>query len=105
MRLDHEGYFPSYALITEGKIADIHFTRLLDLPKDSIVEMDRGYNDYELFAKWPNKKIWFVTRLKSNAVYKIIEEKNTPQKGNIISDQVIRLTGNDAEEKCTHPLR
>ena len=105
MLLDHEGYFPSYALITEGKVADIHFARLLDLPQDSIVAMDRGYNDYELFAKWSDKKIWFVTRLKSNAVYKVIEEKNPPQKGNIVSDQVICLTGNDAEEKCSHPFR
>jgi hypothetical protein len=105
MLLDHEGYLPTFALITEGNVSDIHFARLLDLPPDSIVAMDRAYNDYELFAKWTDRSIWFVTRLKSNAVYEVVEKKDIPQRGNIISDQVIRFTGNITAKKGPHPLR
>jgi hypothetical protein len=105
MLLDHEGYLPTFALITPGNVCDIHFARLLDLPPDSIVAMDRAYNDYELFAKWTDRKIWFVTRLKSNAVYEVVEERETPQKGNIVSDQVIRFTGNNTAKKCPCSLR
>jgi len=105
MLLDHEGYLPTFALITEGNVSDIHFARVLDLPPDSIVAMDRAYNDYELFARWTGRNIWFVTRLKSNAVYKVVEERKTPQKGHIISDQVIRFTGSNTAEKCPCPLR
>jgi hypothetical protein len=105
MLLDHEGYLPTFALITEGKVSDIHFARLLDLPADSIVAMDRAYNDYEMFAKWTDGKIWFVTRLKSNAVYEVVEKRETPQKGSIISDEVIRLSGKTTAQKCPHPLR
>ncbi|MCG8672886.1 MAG: IS4 family transposase [Pseudomonadales bacterium] len=105
MLLDHQGYLPSYALITEGAVSDIHFARLLDLPPDSIVAMDRAYNDYEMFAKWTDRKIWFVTRMKSNTVYQVVEERKTPQKGHILSDQIIRLTGTHAGKKCPNLLR
>lgn len=105
MLLDHDGYLPTYALITEGKIADVHFARLLDLPKDSIVAMDRGYNDYELFSKWIDRGIWFVTRLKSNAAYEVIEERKSIPTRNILSDEVICFTGTESKKKCPHPLR
>lgn len=105
MLLDHEGYLPTFALITQGKVSDIHFARRLDLPPDSIVAMDRAYNDYELFARWTDRKVWFVTRLKSNAVYEVVEKRDTPQRGNIISDEVIRFTGNTTASKCPHHVR
>jgi hypothetical protein len=105
MLLDHDGYLPTYALITEGKIADVHFARFLDLPPDSIVAMDRGYNDYELFSKWIDRRIWFVTRLKSNAAYEVIKTREPIPTRNILSDEIIRFTGSGAQRKCPHPLR
>jgi hypothetical protein len=39
----------------------------LDLNAGSSVAMDRGYNDYALFAKWTGRGVFFVTRLKDNA--------------------------------------
>ena len=105
MLLDHDGYLPTYALVTEGKVADVHFARFLDLPKDSIVAMDRGYNDYELFSKWVDKKIWFVTRQKSNAAYEVIEKRESIPTRNILSDEIIRFTGPESSKKCPHPLR
>ena len=105
MLLDHDGYLPTYALITEGKIADVYFTRFLDLPPDSIIAMDRGYIDYELFSKWIDKKIWFVTRLKSNAAYEVIEERASIPTRNILSDEIIRFTGSESRKKCPHSLR
>jgi hypothetical protein len=105
MLLDHDGYLPTYALITEGNISDIHFTRFLDLPPDSIVAMDRGYNDYELFSKWIDRRIWFVTRLKSNAAYEVIETRKPIPTRHILSDEIIRFTGSGSQKKCPHPLR
>jgi hypothetical protein len=105
MLLDHDGYLPTYALVTEANISDVYFARLLDLPEESIVAMDRGYNDYELFSKWTDRRIWFVTRLKSNAAYKVIEEREAIPSRNILSDEIIRFTGADSKKKCPHPLR
>jgi hypothetical protein len=105
MLLDHDGYLPCYALITEGKIADVQFARFLNLPPDSIVAMDRGYNDYELYSKWIDKKIWFVTRLKSNAAYEVIESRESIPRRNILSDEIIGITGLESKRKCPHSLR
>lgn len=103
--LDHDHYMPSFVRITEAKQHDVKAARLLRLNPGSIVAMDRAYNDYELFGRWTAQGTFFVTRLKDNAVYEVIENRDVPQNRNIVSDQVIRLVGIKAEQKCPQPLR
>jgi hypothetical protein len=62
--------------------------------------MDRGYNDYGLFGKWTGEEIYFVTRLKENAAYEVVEECALPKGRNIRSDQRIRLTGKSARQSA-----
>jgi len=50
MLLDHDGYLPTYVHLTDGKVSDIDVARRLVFPPDSIVVMDRGYTDYQMFA-------------------------------------------------------
>lgn len=73
--LDHDGCLPVYAHITEGSVADVTVAQQLILPPGSIVVMDRGYTDYRLFETWSEEKIGFVTRLKDNADYGIVEKR------------------------------
>lgn len=104
--LDHDGYLPEYALITEGKVHEINVARKLRLSPHSIVAIDRGYIDYELFSRWTEQKIWFVTRFKSNACYETIYR--TPLDclpENILADELIRFTGKTSRQKCYHTLR
>lgn len=103
--LDHDGYLPTYAYITEGKIHEVNMARTLKLPAGSIVAMDRGYNDYGLYYDWTQTGVYFVTRQKENAVYEVIEERNLPKNRNIRADQVIRFTGPVSKLKCPIPLR
>jgi hypothetical protein len=103
--LDHDQYMPSFVRITEAKQHDVKTARLLHLNPGSIVAMDRGYNDYELFGLWTERGIIFVTRLKDNALYEVVESREVPQNRNIVSDEIIRLTGVKAEQKCPHLLR
>lgn len=103
--LDHDDYMPSYALITEAKRHDRTVARRFNLKPGSIVAFDRAYNDYTLFSQWTENGIFFVTRLKDNAVYRIVESRSVPQNRNILADQVIQLTGQRSEEKCPHLLR
>lgn len=49
---DHDGYLPSFAIITEGKVSDAKVAHLLQFDPGTIVIDDRGYNDYGLFGKW-----------------------------------------------------
>jgi hypothetical protein len=103
--LDHEGYLPTFALITTGKVHDVKVAQRLGFPAGSIVVMDRGYNDYSMFSRWTEEGIYFVTRLKRNATYRVVERRRAPKHLGILCDQVIRLTGLTARRDCPHLLR
>jgi hypothetical protein len=103
--LDHEGYLPTFAYISNGKKHDVTVARKIPLAVGSIVAMDRGYNDYKLFASWTDNGIYFVTRLKDNADYTVIEKRQVPKNRNILSDQLIQFNGYYAKKDCPHILR
>lgn len=103
--LDHDDYMPSYVLITEAKRHDSKILHLLRLAAGSIIVMDRAYNLYQQFATWIVQGVFFVTRMKENAVYTVIERRTVPRNRHIRSDEIIRLTGANAHAKCPHPLR
>lgn len=103
--LDHTDYMPAFVLVTEARRHDRSAARGVALPAGSIVAMDMAYTDYRQFARWTDEGVWFVTRQKDNAVYKVEKKNPVPQRGNILSDQLIRLTGQSAAEKCPHLLR
>jgi IS4 transposase len=71
----------------------------------SIVAMDRGYNDYALSGTWTDQKIYFVTRLKENAAYEVLEEGPLPANRGIRADQLIQFTGEKAQRDCPNLLR
>lgn len=103
--LDHDDYLPSYVLITEAKRSDVKMAEAFALNPGSIVVMDRGYNDYSLFGNWTAEEIHFVTRLKDNAAYEVVEECTVPEGRNIRSDQLIRFSGEKAYRDCPCLLR
>jgi hypothetical protein len=103
--LDHDDYLPRYVLITEARRSDVKMAGAFPLNPGSIVAMDRGYNDYALFGRWTAEEIYFVTRLKDNAVYQVVEHCAVPENRNIRSDQLIRFTGEKAQKDCPCLLR
>jgi len=103
--LDHDGYLPVYAHITEGSVHEINIARTLKFPAGSIVAMDMGFTDYSLYKDWTDSKIYFVTRLKDNAAYEVVKKFNPPENRNILSDQLIRFTNADSKKKCPYLLR
>lgn len=103
--LDHDDYLPSFVLLTVAKVHDSKILRLLRLAAGSIIVMDKAYNAYEQFAQWCLQGVFFVTRMKDNAIYEVVEQKSVPKNRNIRSDEIIRLTGARAQDKCPHLLR
>jgi hypothetical protein len=99
--LDHDGYFPVFAHITDGRTHDLTVAKTLSFPKGSIVVMDRGYVNYALFARWTQEGVWFVTRQKGNANYTVIEEKRVPVNRSILKDQ--HITCNVYASRKAHP--
>ena len=89
--LDHDGYLPSFAVVTEGKHSELQVARSLQLEAGTILAIDRGYNDYKWFAEMTQNGIFFVTRMKTNTVYYTVEVCAVPEKGNVVSDQLVTL--------------
>ncbi|MGH2375706.1 MAG: IS4 family transposase [bacterium] len=103
--LDHDGYLPSVVVVTEGKRHDVRVARTLRFDPGTIVVMDRGYVDYAWFGRLTTEGVFFVTRLKDNALYRVVERRRPPERSPVQRDEVIRLTGVAAETKCPHDLR
>jgi hypothetical protein len=87
--LDHDGYLPSYAVITEGKKHEVRVARQMRFAPGTILVFDRGYTDYEWFASLIQQGVYFVTRLKENADYGVVENLAVPQGRGVRRDQVI----------------
>lgn len=91
--LDHEDYLPHYVLITNAKKPDVQVAHYLSLNPGSIVVMDLGYIDYDLFTKWTKAGIFFVTRLRRDLKWKRLKACAIPHNRNIVSDEIIRFQG------------
>ena len=102
--LDHDGYLPSFAVITDGLCHDVKVAYTLKFDPGTVVVDDRGYNDYHLFAKWTEDEVFFVTRQKGNATYSVIESREGHVHP-VLKDEIILLTGPGAAEKCPFPIR
>jgi len=87
--LDHDGYLPSFAVLTEGKTSEIKVARTLRFTPGTILAIDRGYIDYEWFRELTQEEVYFVTRMKEKAVYEVKEELQVPQNSNVVRDQII----------------
>ena len=90
--------------MTDGKAHDITAARALSLPKHSIVVMDRGYTDYAWYNQLNKNDIYFVTRLKTNAQYRVIERRTVLKAKGLTRDQTIELAGAKAKH-CPSRLR
>jgi hypothetical protein len=103
--LDHDGYLPSFAVITEGKIPDIKVAQQLHFGPDTIVVDDRGYVDYELYRQWTSQKVYFVTRLKRNAQYQVIHQNPIAWRSTVITDETIQMKDDYNRQTCEYYLR
>jgi len=67
--LDANGYLPEFISLTDGKTHEINWAKTLTLPRGSFVVFDRGFTDYSWYQTLTEAGIFFVTRLKTNALF------------------------------------
>lgn len=81
--------------ITAAKVHDKNFLKELELVSHSMVVFDRAYNYYHQFAIWTQNQVYFVTRIKKNAVYTVIEELQVnhriKNKAMVLREEIIEL--------------
>lgn len=91
-----------FVKITAAKVHDKNFLKSLELISHSMIVFDRAYNYYHQFAIWTQQQVYFVTRLKKNAVYTVVEElrKHYRKKGQakVLSDEIIELEYNPEDQ-------
>ncbi len=103
--LNHGGHLPEFVTITEGKTHEVTMGRTLQFPKGSMVAIDRGYNDYSWYNQLTENGIFFVTRLKSNAKFRVLARRSVLSKKGLTCDQTIEFTGAQTSKKCPVRLR
>ncbi|KPJ99480.1 MAG: hypothetical protein AMK71_09715, partial [Nitrospira bacterium SG8_35_4] len=96
--LDHDGYLPSFAVITTGKTSDIKVAQRMRFDPGTILVMDRAYIDYEWLVQLTRQDVHFVTRLKDNAAFGVVEERPVPVNSSILRDQIIFFHGQAVPE-------
>ncbi len=105
LQLDHQGCLPCWALITDGDTNDVRIAQKLEFAPGTIVVIDRGYLDYALYERWTDCGVYFVTRPRTNMLYKVTERRPVPTRGNVTRDETIKLTSEHARKRCSSLLR
>ena len=90
--IDIAGDLPQFAVITDGRTHDIRAAReQISFNKGTTVVCDRGYVDYAWLNELSQNGVWFVTRTKTNMIFKVVESKPTDRTRGHICDQIIYL--------------
>jgi Transposase DDE domain/Domain of unknown function (DUF4372) len=89
--LDHDGHLPCYAVITEGKASEVKIARQWQFAPGTILVFDRGYVDYTWYQRLTNEGVFFVTRLRHDAHYRVLESSPVPKHRHILKDEIISL--------------
>ena len=106
--LDLRGNIPTFIHISDGKMQDVKILDILMPEAGAFYIMDRGYLDFSRLFSINQAGAFFVTRTKSNTVYRrryshtvTAEEKSY----GIRCDQTIMLTGAYSKNDYPQPLR
>jgi hypothetical protein len=95
--------------MTAAKVNDQKFLKSLNLISDSMIVFDKAYNYYHQFVLWTTQQVYFVTRMKKNAVYTVKEVKRTHyrKKGQakVLRDEIIELEYHPENEDGKQDLK
>ncbi len=101
---DPDADIPTYFEMTAAKINDRKAAHKLPIIPGAIYVVDRAYNDYGWYYSLTQQGTSFVGRMKSNAIYEVIENRETTA-SHILEDQIIRLSSVKAQKDCPTDLR
>ena len=95
LMLDHDGYLPKYAVITTGKKHDITVGRAMPFEPGTIVVFDKGYADYAWWQRLNDQGVYFVSRLRIDAKYRVDRQREVPEahRQRVLGDEEITLLG------------
>ena len=101
---DPDADIPTYFEMTAAKVNDRKAAHKLPIIPGATYVVDRAYNDYGWYYSLTQQGTRFVGRMKSNAIYEVIENRETTT-SHILEDQIIRLSSVKAQKDCPTDLR
>lgn len=99
LALDNQAFLPKYAVLSEGRKADIAVARKMEFQPGTMLVFDRGYEDHNWWRKLTAGGVFFVSRLKDSTGYTIIEERPVREGSGILRDEVIVLDSEKDPDK------
>jgi hypothetical protein len=98
---------PKLVWFTEATKHDHILLDKLKMDANTIYVFDKGYNDYKAFKKFSDNDTGFVTRIKDNAVYDVVQvnELKSCIHSGVIEDKIIEITVKENEIESKLKLR
>lgn len=93
--IDIAGELPQFAVITHGRTHDVRVARnqwRFYFRQGATVVFDKGYIDYGWMNELNEAGVFFVTRIKSNCHFRIVECREHDRTHGLRADQTIQLT-------------
>lgn len=105
--LDYDGCLPVFAQVTKARKHEVKIAQKLSFPPGSVIVFDMGYLDYSWLFNLDSSKVFFVTRLKDNADYSLLEDYKIDAKKDpyMLQDANIQLNGFYSSRHYPAPLR
>lgn len=103
--LNHGTGIPDFVAIGDGKQSELIAGRQFAFPKGSLVVFDKGYVDYGWYNTLTRKGIYFVSRLRPNSIYRVLERRDVRHLDGVTCDQEIELSSAHARKREAPPLR
>src|SRR5258706_2864206 len=105
LTLNHAGYLPEALVITTGTYSELTVARRCQYTKGTILVMDRGFLDFAWYRRLDQGGVFFVTRIKKDTRYEVVEQRQATAGKKIVSDELIRLTSRKSRKRYPETLR
>lgn len=85
---------PRLVRLTAASANDRSFMKEIEVPSGSVIVFDRAYVNYEIYNRWTEQSVSFVTRLNAHCVVESLQEHSVPedeQSAGVLSDTAVML--------------
>ena len=103
--LDLRGNIPTFIHISGGKMHEVNVLDILILEAGSFYIMDRGFTDFARWFVMHQAQAFFVTRAKSNLLFRRVYSRSVDKSTGLRCDQTIALTAPKASKDYPQHLR
>jgi hypothetical protein len=89
--LDIRGSIPTFIHVSDGKFHDVNVLDLLITEPGAFYVMDRAYVNFDRLHAMHQTGSFFLTRTRSNAVFRRVYSRPTDRSTGVICDQIVEL--------------